>query len=63
MGPLLWGMLFASPVLLISSSLLNAGPFWRLAVCAILFFGVYGVVLLLRRESILMQLLRKLIAR
>lgn len=62
-GPLLWGMLFASPILLISSSLLNAGPFWRLAVCAILFFGVYGVVLLLRRESILMQLLRKLIAR
>ncbi|UNT93532.1 polysaccharide biosynthesis C-terminal domain-containing protein [Allobaculum sp. Allo2] len=38
-GPLLWGMLFASPVLLISSSLLNAGPFWRLAVCAILFLA------------------------
>lgn len=40
---------------------INCHPFIRIAVSAVCFFGVYGVILLFCREPILMNVLRRLI--
>jgi O-antigen/teichoic acid export membrane protein len=60
---LLFGLVIAVPVLLLFAALSSFGNFMTVLTGAILFFGVYALVLFASKEQIMMSVLRQLLAR